>query len=114
MRASEKHSTLLWALWMTAPAACLVIASLYPPPGMAGVGSPFWTCTAALAGIGWITYDFRRLRQRRHLEAFWRAYRARFPDVPEDIPDERVLARYLEECPRTPTPEDPMQRGQTP
>lgn len=110
MRASEKHGTLLWALLLTAPAAFLVIGSAYPTPGLAGIGSPFWTITAALAGamagIGWITYDFRRLRQRRHLEAFWRAYRARFPEAPEDIPDGRTLARYLDQCPPLP-PEHP-------
>jgi hypothetical protein len=110
MLPSEKTGTLLWALVMTAPAAFLVFGSMHPPSGLAGIGNPYWTITSALAGamagIGWITYDFRRMRQRRHLEAFWRAYRARFPGAPDEIPDGRTLARYIEQCPPLP-PEQP-------
>ena len=59
---------------MTSPAVALLVISLYPSPGVPGIGSPYWTLccvlTGAMAGIAWLSYDFRRLRQRQHLEAF--------------------------------------------
>jgi hypothetical protein len=110
MLPSEKDNTLPMALLMTGPAAFLLIASLVPKPEVVhDIGGPAWTLCSlfagAMAGVGWLSYDFRRLRQRRHLEAFWRAYRTKFPDAPVEMPDERVILRYLDDLQRKPASE---------
>jgi hypothetical protein len=110
MLPSEKCNTLPMALLMTGPAVLLMVVSLFPAPTtLHDIGGPGWTMvcilTGALAGIGWLSYDFRRRRQRRHLEAFWRAYRTKFPDAPIEMPDERVILRYLDDLQRKPAAE---------